>query len=110
MKALRSLVLCKLNKKDRVKQKNGTYLENYVLIDEYKVTLQELTDVVSASIYGASINKTYRISSIYNKLEKLLSSKLTNQEDNISKYNIEIDHKNYKIVSVKKKYLDIELI
>lgn len=108
---LRKLRTCILQKSIKEKQANGTYIDKYVDVDCYKISLQELLDEVSANIYGANINKTYRISSPYNKLEFFLSTKLVdNNEDNISKYFIYYNNKRYKIVSVKMRWIDIELL
>lgn len=110
MKQLRRLKDCELQKSIKKKQANGTYISDYETISKYKIVLQELIDQVSASVYGANINKTYRVSSPYNCLENFMKTKSTDGEDNISKYYLLIDTKRYKIVSVKNKYLDIELV
>ena len=94
----------------KTKQANGSYKEEYTKIADYKVILQELTDEVSASIYGANLNKTYRVSSPRQVLEIYLQSKLNNTSDNISKYFLFINDKQYKIVSVKENWVDIEYI
>ena len=92
----------------KTKQANGSYVETYSKVADYKVILQELVDEVSASIYGANLNKTYRVSSPRRTLEIYLRSKLNNTSDNISKYCLFIQNKQYKIVSVKEHWVDIE--
>lgn len=93
-----------------LKNNNGTRSKKREKVEKYKIELQELTDEVSASIYGANINKTYRIISPHHKLEAFLYTKLGNESDNISKYEILYNSKYYKIVAVKKNWVDIELI
>lgn len=110
MTQLRRLKKCELQRAEKQKQSNGTYIDIFNSVDNYKVVLQELIDEVSASVYGANINKTYRVNSPYNKLENYLATKLVNKEDNISKYYVLIDSKRYKVLSVKSKWIDIELI
>ena len=92
----------------KTKQANGSYIEEYTDVANYKIILQELTDEVSASIYGADLNKTYRVSSPRQVLEKYLQDKLNNTSDNISKYFLFINNKQYKILSVKEHWVDIE--
>ena len=93
----------------KTKQANGSYVEEYTKVTDYKVILQELVDEVSASMYGANLNKTYRVSSPREILEIYLQGKLNNTSDNISKYFLFIQDKQYKIVSVKEHWVDIEL-
>lgn len=108
---LKRLVECSLNLKIREKQPNGTYKETgRTLIDNYKVEKEELVDQVSATIYGANVNKTYRLHSNLRKLENYLLEKVNHDEDNVSKYFITIGNDNFKIVAVKKKWIDVELI
>lgn len=92
----------------KTKQANGSSVDTYTKVADYKVILQELTDEVSASIYGADINKTYRISSPRQVLEKYLQTKLNNTSDNVSKYFLFVGDKQYKIVSVKEHWVDVE--
>lgn len=101
---------CVLLKGSKVKAGNGTSVTTYQEQNSYKIIPQELMDQVSASIYGANVDKTLRISSVRRELETLLSSKLNNKADNISNYVIEFDSKIYKIVSVKTNWVDIEAI
>ena len=106
---LRRLKSCNLIQVTHTKRNNGTMSDSYKQLNTYKVIPQDLQDQVSASIYGADINKTTRISSIRNELETLLKGKLNSDSDNISKYLIELNDNLYKIVSVKDKWIDIEL-
>lgn len=110
MSQLRRLKDCILQTSNKVKQTDGNFIESYIDVKPYKITLQELVDAVSASVYGANISKTFRINSPYHNLENYLSTKVSNDKDNISKYYILIDNKRYKIVSVKLKWIDIELL
>ena len=104
---LRYLKDIKLVKATKTKQSNGSYINTYTLIDEYKVQVQELTDAVSASIYGATINKMYRISSPLKDLENYLKPKNNSKADNISLYFIEYNSGLYKISAVRDYGIDI---
>ncbi len=106
---LRYLKSVDLKKATKTKQPNGTYLETLTLVSSYNVQTQELTDEVSASIYGADLNKITRIKSVNNELEVYLKSKLNNEEDNISKYYIFIDGVQHKIKSVRENWVDISV-
>lgn len=110
MKQLSKLKTITLQKSEKQIQDNGVKIDTYIDIDNYKVILQELTDEISASIYGADINRTYRVSSVRQLLEIYLKPKLNNTSDNISKYFLLIEDTRYKIVSVKKKWIDIQLV
>lgn len=107
---LRYLKKVTLKKSIQVKQSNGSRTEEYETIDNYEVQIQEIDDQISASIYGASIVDMLRIKTPLSNLEKLLKSKINNTNDNISKYFIFIEDTKYKIKSVTKKGIDIELI
>ena len=87
---------------------DGDSQETEILVGSYKVVIQELNDNVSATLYGADINKILRISSVNKILEILLKEKLNNSSDNISKYRISYDTSKYKVKDVKSKYIDIE--
>lgn len=107
---LRYLKEILLKKAVKIKQPNGTYIETLNLISPYSVQKQELNDDVSASIYGADLNKMARIKSINGELEAYLKTKLNNDSDNISKYYIIMDEIKYKITSVHEKWIDIQAI
>lgn len=107
---LRYLKTITLKKVTKNKQANGSQIEEYEDIDIYRVQIQELDDEISASIYGASIINMLRIKSPLSKLENILDTKLNNTNDNISKYRIFMGEKKYKIKSVNRKGIDIELI
>lgn len=109
-KQLIKLIECELYNITSIQTSDGDFSETYSKIGDYKITTQELTDNVSASVYGANITKMLRISSIHQILEILLKSKLNNTSDNISKYRIKLNDIYYKIVNVKSKYIDIERI
>lgn len=87
---------------------DGDVQETEIQIGTYKVVIQELNDNVSATIYGADINKILRISSVNKILEILLKEKLNNTSDNISKYRISYGTSKYKVKDVKSRYIDIE--
>lgn len=110
MKALRRLVPCLLYKNTNIKEPNGIYVEQQTLIGEYQILKNELIDEISTNIYGANINKIYRISTSYNVLEKFLLPKINNDEDNISKYVIKINDNYFKILSIKNNWIDIEFL
>lgn len=107
---LRYLETIILKKSISVKQPNGSRIDEYETIGEYRVQKQELDDQISASIYGASIVDMLRIKTPLSNLEDLLKTKINNQSDNISKYFIFINDSKYKIKSVNSKGIDIELI
>ena len=108
---LRYLSPITLKKASKEKQANGTYKNTYEDIQDYRVQKQNLTDdEVSATIYGANINKMLRISSPLGKLEEYLLPKVDNKEDNISMYYIFMGTKTYKIVAVAEDRIDIELV
>lgn len=107
---LRYLTNATLKKSQIVKQYNGSRIEEYEDIKEYKIQIQELDDEISASIYGASIVNMLRIKTPLFNLEKYLKSKLNNTDDNISKYYVFINNNKYKIKSVNNKGIDIELV
>lgn len=107
---LRYLKSITLKKSISVKQPNGSRIEEYEIIDNYKAQIQEIDDQISASIYGASIVNMLRIKTPLGNLENILKSKLNNETDNISKYFIFIENSKYKIKSVNSKGIEIELI
>lgn len=97
-----------LKKADKIKQPNGTYLDTYTKVKEYRVMKQELTNEVDAEVYGSDINKMMRIKSPKGDLEDYLFSRLNNKEDNVSKYVIFDGDTKYKIVAVSPYRIDIE--
>jgi hypothetical protein len=108
---LRYLKPTTLHKAEKTKQKNGIYTNSYTKINDYKVQTQNLTDdEVSATIYGANINKMLRLSSPLHELEKYLLPKVDNKTDNISLYYIKYNDKLYKINAVAEDRVDIELV
>ena len=109
MKQLRYLIDIELDKATNTRQPNGTILSTYAKVADYKVQLQELTDEISASIYGADVNRMYRVSSPHYVLESFLFSKVNNTSDNVSLYSMVIEDQRYRIVVVRKHWIDIEL-
>jgi len=107
---LRYLKSVDLKKATKTKQPNGTYLETLTLVSSYSIQTQELSDDVSASVYGADLFKITRIKSVNRELEVYLKPKLNNDDDNISKYYIIIDNTQYKIKSVRENWIDIQAI
>ena len=104
---LRYLEEVVLKKATKTKQDNGSYVNTYTEILNYKVQIEELTDAISASIYGATINKMYRISSQLKALETYLKPKINSSDDNLSLYFIEYNNGLYKITSVRNSWIDI---
>lgn len=108
LRYLKSVVLKKATK---VKQSNGTFINSYTNVGNYKVQMQNLTDdEISATIYGAKITKMFRLSTPLGDLEEYLLPKVDNKQDNISDYYVEYNDKTYKIVSVSEDKIDIELV
>ena len=99
-----------LKKATKTKQSNGTYIETLEDVGKFHIQTQEMTDEVSASVYGASIFKMVRVRSINQRLEKLLYSKVNNKNDNISLYYIIIKDRKYAIRSVNASGVDLELV
>ena len=97
-----------LKKATKVKQANGSHINTYTTIGSYNLQLEELTDATSASIYGATINKMYRISSPLKALETYLKPKINSTDDNVSLYFIEYNNGLYKITAVRNNWIDIE--
>ena len=110
MKQLRYLIDVEVDKATNVKQANGTIIASYETISEFKIQPQELTDEVSASVYGADVNRMYRISSPRHELESFLKSKLNNTSDNISLYGVLFNGSRYRIVAVRNNWADIVLM
>ena len=108
MKLLRYLEEVGLYKITKTKQPNGSYVNDYKLVNKYKVQKQNIDDQVSATIYGASITRMFKISSPLLSLEKYLLPKVDNKEDNISLYTIKINENMYKIRSVLESGIEIE--
>lgn len=73
----------------------------------YQAIVQYLDDSVSVAIYGANVNKTYRIETLHNELEKFLLPKINNEPDNLSNYLIEYNGNKMKLLRVTPKYIDI---
>ena len=108
---LRYLKPITLKKATKEKQANGTYTNYYTNIASYRVQMQSLTDdEVSATVYGANINKMLRLSSPLGDIEEYLLPKVDNKEDNISNYYIDYKDRTYKIVAVSEDRIDIELV
>lgn len=110
MRLLRYLKEITLLKSEKVKQLNGTYVNQYTEIGNYKVQLKRLTDEVDASIYGSDINKMYQIATAKQDLENLLIPKISNESDNISFYYILYKDNKYKIESATEEGIKIKLI
>lgn len=108
MKLVRYLETANLLKSDNIKQPNGTYKKDFKKIDSYEVQKNILNDQVSATIYGANINKMYNISTALGDLESFLIPKVDNKKDNISLYFIELENSKYKIKSVTSSGIVIE--
>lgn len=87
---------------------NGDFVKTSTLVKKYQAIIESLTDNVSATVYGAKLNKMVRFSSVNKELENYLFSKYNNTSDNISKYQILYNNNYYKIVSLNKKYIDGE--
>lgn len=108
MKLIRTLGKATLLKTDNVKQSNGVYTKTFNKIDDYEVAKQSLKDQISATIYGANIDKMLKISTALGNLEAYLLPKVDNKADNISLYFIQINGTKYKIKSVTENDITIE--
>lgn len=105
---LRYLKEIELKNATKTKQANGISKNDYVLIKKYNVQIEEMRDEISASIYGANINRMLRVISPNGILERYLKEKINNKEDNVSKYFIFIGNVPYSIKQVQEKSIDIE--
>ncbi len=91
------------------KASNGQSIaKEYQNIEKYSVFKQNLEDEISASIYGANINKMLRIESVRHELEGFLCDIIENKEEKISDYFIFYNSVTYKITSVNEFRIDIE--
>lgn len=89
--------------------KDGDLIEEYENIFEAKGAVQYLaSDEIAQSAYGANLDKTYRIKSIYGDLEPFLLERTNNSPDNLTKYLVEWKGHKYAIVKVTPKYIDIQ--
>ncbi len=109
MNQLRYLQNCDLLLSTKEKQANGSFKIAYSTIAQYEVQVQKVTDSVSASIYGANLNRMYRFQSPKRDLEEYLSDKFNFSSDNISSYFIHLNNKNYKIVAINDNWVDGQL-
>lgn len=110
MKQLRYLKTIELDKATTTTQSNGARVSVFSKVADYRVQTQELTDEISASIYGADINRMYRISSPRYILENYLAGKNNNSDDNVSQYSFVLNNARYRIRAVKEHWIDIELM
>lgn len=99
-----------LQKATKTKQANGTHTEELNNVGNYVVQPQELTDEISASIYGANVYKMLRIRSVNKDLENFLYDKATNKVDNISSYYVSLNNRKYKVKAVNQSGVDLELV
>jgi len=88
-------------------KRDGDPSESYEKIKEYDSGVQYLDDSVAASIYGAEVTKTYRVSSLHFALEQFLLPKINNNPDNLSNYLIDYLGNKFKIQRVTPKYIDM---
>lgn len=86
---------------------DGDPTESHNEINTYEARVQYLDDSVAASIYGANVNKTYRVSSLHFDLEKYLLPKINNSPDNLSNYLIGYLGNKFKLERVTPKYIDM---
>ncbi|MDD5802152.1 MAG: hypothetical protein PUD31_06985 [Solobacterium sp.] len=106
---LRYLADCTLLHNTKVKQPNGNYTLTLEVVGLYKAQIQKLTDSISATIYGADINRMYRFSSPLKELEKAIANKFNFNEDNVTNYSIKHEDKIYKIVAINDNWVDARL-
>lgn len=109
MNQLRYLKPAYLYKTNKAIQSNGAIKETFDFISLYYVGKEELTDNVSASVYGARMNRIIRITSPRNTLESFLLSKIDPTLDNVTDYVIVMDDKRYSITTVKSRWVDVEM-
>jgi len=108
MKLVRYLKEAKILKAVKEKQSNGSYVKSFQLVDTYNVQINTLEDEISATIYGANIDKMLSIMDSLERLYMFFIAKVDNIQDNISLYYVQIDNVKYKIKSVKESGIIIE--
>lgn len=109
MNQLRYLEKCDLLLATYEKQANGSFKIAYTSIGKYSVQVQKVTDSVSATIYGANLNRTYRFQSFKRDLEQYLSDKFNYSDDNVTSYIISFNDKKYKVVAINDNWVDAQL-
>lgn len=109
MNQLRYLKDATLFKETSVKQSNGSYISSFEEVNSYKVQIQKVTDSISATIYGADISRMWRVTTPHHELEKYLNEKFNFDDDNVSKYILEIESRQYEIASINDNWVDIKL-
>lgn len=109
MNQLRYLKKCILLKGTKVKQANGNMIMSYELVREYDVQIQKVTDSISASIYGADINRVYRFLTPLKELETYLFTRFDYGTDNVTNYYLELESKRYKVVAINDNWVDAKL-
>lgn len=95
---------------ERVKQANGSVIEVLSVVDTYSIQAQELDDSVSVSVYGADINTMLRLRSVRGDLEAFLAPKMAHESDNISKYFVALDGLKYRVVAVRQRGVDVQMV
>ena len=106
---IKNLINCELKKASKEKTATGSLIVNdYELINNYRVQKDTLQDIITTTMYGSDVNKMLRIASPLHDLEAYLLPKVDNKKDNISMYYIYIDNVQYKIVAVREYYVDIK--
>ncbi len=110
MKQLRYLETAELYNLIKLPQPNGDFVDSLSYVSNYEVLSEELDDSVSVGLYGADIHTMLRLRSVRGDLEAFLATKMQNQSDNVSKYNLVLDNVKYRIVTVRKKGVDIKQI
>lgn len=108
MKLVRYLKPAMLLKSTKVKQANGTIVDTYSDVKEYKIQANTLNDDVSATVYGSNVINMLSVSTALGDLESLLQSKINNKEDNISLYFIKFRNSIYRIKSVSDNSIVVE--
>ena len=109
MKQLRYLIKAELDITVRTKQPNGAVIETYSKVGDYIIQPQEIDDQVSASIYGADVNRMMRVSSPRYVLESFLASKMNVSTDNVSLYSLIIKGRRYRVKAVREHWIDTVL-
>lgn len=107
---LRYLQPCTLEKVIRSKEPNGAFIDSYEVVKDYLVQPQEIADEVSASIYGANLNRMVRLVSPRDVMALELKELVNRSADNISGYVVNYDGDRYSIKAVRRRWIDLELL
>lgn len=108
---IKNLENATLKKAIKTKTSTGNLItSDYEKINDYRIQVDTLQDIITSTMYGSDVNKMLRIATPLHDLESYLLPKVDNIEDNVSNYYIFYKNVIYKIVAVRSFYIDIRRI